>query len=120
MLIENNNDRFIDLKSLSKILLLTDIRSTEKWCNNKNIAIQIIGNKRLVHRFLVDMEIDKHLVNGLKNKYPDKWEELYRCYQDDDKLGYLILLDDFVDSSITQSFTRIKPQSRFAKILANS
>ncbi len=126
MLLENNTNRFIDLKSLSEILLLTDTRSTEKWCNDKNIDISVLGNKKVVYRFLVEMELDKKLILQLKQKHPNKWEELYRCYQDNDKIAFIRLMygktidsielieDSFKTESLEDKF---KPQSIYAQKL---
>ena len=70
MLTENLSEKFIDLKTLSKLLLVSDTRAAHKWCESKNIEVQIIAKKQLVYRFLVDMELDKKLVNDLKKKHP--------------------------------------------------
>ncbi|TGV03580.1 hypothetical protein [Flavivirga rizhaonensis] len=120
MLQDNNSEKFIDLKTLSKLLLLSDIRSAQKWCESKNIEIQIIGKKQLVYSFLVDMELDKKLVSELKKKYPQRWEELYRCYRDNDRIGYLLLIDEDPELDFRSLTQRAIPQSRFSKNLAKS
>ncbi|MFC4635711.1 hypothetical protein ACFO3O_17500 [Dokdonia ponticola] len=88
------SNKFYELKELRNILPITDQRTITKWLSDHHIPIQTIAGKKVVHRFMVDMEIDKSLVKELKKKYPEKWEELYTCYQDNDRLGYLLLLDD--------------------------
>ncbi|MFC4633856.1 hypothetical protein ACFO3O_08050 [Dokdonia ponticola] len=88
------SNKFYELKELRNILPITDQRTIAKWLSDHHIPIQHIAGKKVVHRFMVDMEIDKSLVKELKLKYPEKWEELYTCYQDNDRLGYLLLLDD--------------------------
>ena len=119
-MLKHENEKFLDLKSLGQILLTKSITATVKWCENHNIKIQIIGNKKVVSKFMVDMEIDIHLVKELKTKYPLKWEELYRCYQDNDRLGYLILIDDNPELDLRPISKRIVPTSKFAKDFANS
>lgn len=119
MFTENSTDKFIDLKELTKILLLTDVRGATKWCENAKINIQVIGQKRVVYKFLVDMELDKKLVSELKAKYPQKWEELYRCYKDNDRLGYLHLLEDN-PSNVTPISSFSKPETKYAKAFADS
>lgn len=120
MLKENLSEKFIDLKTLSKLLLVSDTRAAHKWCESKNIEVQVIAKKQLVYRFLVDMELDKKLVNDLKKKHPLKWEELYRCYRDNDRIGYLLLLDDNPELNLRPISQQAVPRSRFSKSLAES
>lgn len=120
MQIKKANEKFIDLKELSEILLMRGIRSVQKWCKRVNIKIQIVGNKSVVHRFLVDMELDKGLITQLKKKYPKKWEELYKCYVDNDRLGYLLLLEDNPELNIGNISKTVTPMSNTAKDFANS
>lgn len=98
--------KFYELKQLRNILPITDQRTIIKWLSDHHIPTQTIAGKKVVHRFMVDMEIDKSLVKELKQKYPEKWEELYTCYRDNDRLGYLLLIDD--------EFT---PSNRYESIL---
>lgn len=88
------NEKLIDLKELCSILLIKGIAGARKWCEQASIKIHTIGNKNVVHRFLVEVELDKHLIKELKKKYPHKWDSLYQCYQENDKLGYLQLLTE--------------------------
>jgi len=118
--IELTKEKFIDLKTLGTILLIKGIQGVTKWCEDHKIPIQTLGNKRVAYRFLVEMELDKKLLQELKNKYPNKWEELYRCYQDNDRLGYLILIDDNAELDLRSLAPRANASSRFAKDFANS
>lgn len=120
MFIKHTDETFIDLKNLCEILLITGVDTAIKWCKKANIKIQIIGKKRVVYRFLVEMEIDKKLVSELKSKYPDKWEELYQCYKDNDRVGYLLLIEDNTELDFRPISKQAIPQSRFSKRLANS
>ncbi|WP_046758014.1 hypothetical protein [Kordia jejudonensis] len=121
------NEKLIEVKELHKILPLKGISAIVKWCESVGIKIEIVGNKRVVHRFLVDMELDKGLIAQLKVKYPKKWKSLYTCYKEDDHLGYLQLLDESpLDSSIVpvsrkrrkQIKSDVKPKSDMAKEFA--
>jgi hypothetical protein len=124
------NEKLIELKDLHRILPLKEIRAISKWCQNAGIKIQTIGNKRVVHRFLVDMELDKGLIAQLKKNYPEKWKELYKCYREGDHLGYLLLLEDSQENndipipipSLKKVQKRqkntIKPKSNMAKEFA--
>lgn len=119
----NNNieeTKFIDLKTLGEVLHIKDKRTTTKWCEDKNIEIQTINKKRLVFRFLVDLELDKKFIKDLQEKHPEKWEELYRCYQNNDKLGYSILVEETrnIEHKITSHISEHK--SRFSKILSKN
>jgi len=115
----NNEEKFIDLKELSQLLLFNDTRSALKWCEAKKIEIQKIGKKQVVYQFIVEMELDKKLIKELQKKYPLKWEELYRCYQDNDRLGYLLLIDSNPEMKTTRIKQRVVSQSSFSKGLKN-
>ena len=117
---ENPKNRFIDLKTLGGLLQIKGSQGITKWCEDHQIPIQILGNKRVTHRFLVEMELDKNLVTSLKHKYPDKWEELYRCYQDNDRLGYLQIIDDTPELDFRPISKQVKPKSSFAKAFAET
>lgn len=114
------NEQFIDLKKLCELLLVKGIASAKKWCEQTNIKIIEVGNKLVVPKFLVEVELDKHLIHNLKQKYPSKWIELYRCYKDNDHLGYISLLDDEKELDTTLIANRVKPMSNRAKRFANS
>ncbi len=112
-----HDEKFIDLKTLGQILLLNDTRATQNWCAKKNIDIEYIGSRKVVYQFLVNIELDKNLVKKLKDKYPNKWEELYRLYQDNDRIGYLQLIDDNPEFDKSTMNKRVSAKSRFAKSL---
>jgi len=118
--LENTTDRFIDLKALGDILLIKGIQGITKWCEDHKIPVQVLGNKRVAYRFLVEMELDKKLLQSLKSKYPDKWEELYKCYQDNDRLGYLQLLEEAPELDFRPISKQVKPKSSFAQAFADS
>lgn len=117
---KNSKQRFIELKELGVILLLEDIRSVSKWCQDKGIDIQVIGKRKVVHRFMVEMELDKQLIIRLKENFPEKWEELYRCYKQQDQLGYLMLLLEDTSGTTQKNISRqrVVPKSKFAKAFA--
>lgn len=120
MQIKKTDEKLIDLKKLCELLLVKGVASAKKWCEEANIKIIEVGNKLVVPRFLVDIELDKHLINNLKTKYPSKWIELYRCYKENDHLGYISILNEDQELDTTPISSRIKPLSNRAKRLANS
>lgn len=120
MQIEHTQEKFIDLKTLGNILLIKGLQGITKWCEDHKIPIQILGKKRVAYRFLVEMELDKKLLQDLKNKYPNKWEELYRCYQDNDRLGYLLLIDDEPALDFRPVARQTRPKSQLSQAFADS
>ena len=120
MQIEVKDEKLIDLKKLCELLLVKGVASAKKWCEQANIKIIEVGNKLVVPRFLVDIELDKHLINNLKAKYPSKWVELYRCYKENDHIGYIAILDQDQELDTTPIASRIQPLSNRAKRLLNS
>lgn len=122
MLKHKQNEKFIDLKELSKLLLLNDTRSALKWCQDKNIDIQTIGKKQVVHNFIVNMELDKKLLSDLQRKHPLIWEDLYKCYLENDHLSYIKFLDSNTDQIVVhERFSSAAiPETDYAKAFANS
>ena len=115
-----NENKLIDLKKLSEILLMKKLEGVKKWCQDKGIKIEMVGNKRVVHRFMIDLELDKGLIFQLQEKYPKKWEELYKCYKENDHLGYISLIKDDLEFNVEAISNRIMPVSDRAKKLLNS
>ena len=64
-------------------------------------------------------ELDKLLISELKNKYPHKWDSLYQCYQQNDKLGYLQLLAEEKIDIGHSSARRLQKKSNRAMKLEN-
>ncbi|WP_430409192.1 hypothetical protein [Kordia sp.] len=119
MKVSKADEKLIDLKELCSILLIKGIAGAKKWCEEVNIKIHTIGNKNVVHRFLVEIELDKQLINELKRKYPHKWDTLYQCYQENDKLGYLQhLAEDKINVGYS-SVSRREKRSNLADKLEN-
>lgn len=119
MQIEAKNEKLIDLKELCSLLLIKGIAGARKWCEEANIKIQVIGNKNVVHRFLVDIELDKNLILELKKKYPHKWDSLYQCYQENDKLGYFQLINDKAINIKNSTTKRLGKKSNLEAKLEN-
>ncbi len=114
---KNTEEKYIDLKRLGELLHIKDNRTITKWCNDKNIEIQIINKKSLVFRFLVEMELDKNFIMQLQSKYPDRWEKLYNCFLTNDKIGYLFLINETPSLKSTIAVKRAIPQSSFSSDL---
>jgi hypothetical protein len=92
-----NENKLIDLKTLGEILLIKKVEGVKKWCQSKGINIETVGNKRVVHLFMINLELDKGLILKLQNDYPNKWKKLYKCYKENDHIGYLSLINDNSD-----------------------
>jgi len=110
--------KFYELKELRNLLPIHDLRVIKKWLQEHHIAIQVIAGRNVVNCFLVDMEIDKPLVKELKNHYPKKWKQLYECYRDNDRLGYLLLLDEDFKVANHKDKLRFEQVSEKSKLAA--
>jgi len=116
---ENNekNDQLIEMNELSGVLKATDSRTAIKWCQDNNLPVMAIGKKKMTYRFLAEAELDKHMIQILKKRYPDKWEDLYQCYKSNDHYKFIVATQG--DSkSVVKMDSRVAPKSKFAKDFA--
>jgi hypothetical protein len=90
MLNYKEDDRFIELKEVCKKIKSTDIRTAINWCEKTGIPIITRGKKKLTYRFLVEIELDKDIVQFLQSKYPESWKKMYLLYIKNDKFGYIL------------------------------
>ena len=88
------SEKFIDMAELCQIIKATDPRTAEKWCKEKGLTTLMLGKKKMIYRFMVELELDKVLIEKLKKQHPEHWEELYRCYLEDNHYEYLALLEN--------------------------
>lgn len=114
---KNARGKFIDMVELTEVLQATDSRTALKWCHLHNVSIQVIGKKKVTYRFLVEIELDRVLIKDLKKSYPDNWEDLYRCYTENDRYEYMLILDEKMGKSRPKS--KSAPKSKMAKEFMN-
>ncbi|WP_281989760.1 hypothetical protein [Aquimarina aggregata] len=107
-----NNEKFIELKELSKILKSTDIRAAVNWCKEMEIPIFVIANKKLTYRFLVNNELDKRIISLFKKRYPDYWDKLYQCYLNNESVEFAMNIETKMEKV---THIDINPKSDFAK-----
>ena len=99
------------MSELCHLLNSTDPRTAIKWCEDKDLKVFLLCRKKVAYRFLVEVELDKILIQQLKKKYPNKWEDLYQCYQDNNRFEYLNLLEENIETAAINTI----PQSKYAK-----
>lgn len=113
----NENEAiYIEMTELSKKLRVTDWRTAMKWCEEANIPIMLIGKKNVTYRFLAEAELDKRIIQLLKQQNPDQWEELYKYYKNNDHFNYVRAIQEGSAKIILE--TRVIPRSKFAKDFA--
>ncbi|WP_024768062.1 hypothetical protein [Aquimarina macrocephali] len=94
MLNHKDDDKFIELKEVCKKIKSTDIRTAINWCKKTGIPIITRGNKKLTYRFLVEIELDKDIIQFLQSKYPKSWKKMYLLYIKNDKFEYILETQD--------------------------
>ncbi|WP_271769084.1 hypothetical protein [Aquimarina algiphila] len=111
------NEKFIEMNELCKILKAIDTRTAAKWCEDLNIPLMNIGKKKVAYRFLVEMELDKKIIQQLKKQYPSNWEDLYRHYQNNDRYAYITATEkESIEKTIAPK--RKRGTSKFAQEFA--
>ncbi len=120
MIKNGTNGKLIEMEELCQIIKTKDIRTAIAWCERFGIPIIHRGNKRLTYRFLVDIEVDRKIMQLLKKKYPENWEELYGYYKTEDLNSYLLATseeENYTEGKIT---SRSNPKSSFAKAFSKT
>ncbi len=114
----DTNEKYIELSEISSILKAKNIGTAQKWCEKLKLPILVIGRKKMSYRFLVEAEMDKRIIQLFKKQAPDKWEELYRLYLEDDRYGYVIATQSRKKKRSNASMG-VKPLSKEAIEFAN-
>lgn len=114
----NESEKFIDMNELSLILKAKNKRVAQKWCENLKLPLFNVGATKMTYRFLAETELDRRLIQLLKKKNPDNWEELYRLYKDNDHYGYIVVSEN-KKATINKALKHTKPLSKEAIEFAN-
>ena len=64
-----------------------NVKSTDtavRWCYKNKLAIFNIAGKNQVAEYDFKLAYEKPLVDSLKNRYKDKWQEVYAAYASED------------------------------------
>lgn len=85
------------MSELCNIIKAKDTRTAVKWCENLKIPMLVIGKKRVAYRFLVEVELDKRIIQLLKKQFPEEWEKIYRLYLENDRYGYILTSEERVE-----------------------
>jgi hypothetical protein len=117
MNINENEKIYIEMSELSKMINTKDARTALKWCEEMKLPIIPVGKKRMTYRFLAEAEIDKRILQILKKQHPNKWQELFQYYKNNNICEYLLATQNEVTTSIKLE-KRASPKSRFAKDFA--
>ncbi len=117
-----STSKFTPLSELCKLLKVKGIKTAQLWCEKNNVPIRVIGNKPCANTFFIELEFEREVIAHLKDKYPEQWEDLYRCYLDNDRYSFIALTtDDNTKQSISsRRFSRTRPQSELTKKFAAS
>ena len=88
------------LKSISKLIQRTDVRTIRSWCKKTNLMIYKDSSGEFVYRSDFELAYDRPLILKLKEKYGVEWSDYYSAYQK----GELVKLLEFsVDSNVEKS-----------------
>ncbi|TPN87171.1 hypothetical protein [Aquimarina algicola] len=120
----NTNEKkemFIEITELSEIIKATDLRATMKWCEDYNLPIIPVGNKKMTYRFLAEAALDNRIIQVLKKLHPSNWKNLYNLYKDNDLFGYQIATQNESAEPLTletRTTKKNQPVSKYAQLLA--
>lgn len=104
----------LTLQEVAPKIKKNDIDAVRKWLSNRKITIYKDSRPHYVYEIDVDCEIDKPRVRDLRNKFPDKWEEMYRKMTKDDAVYELVVFSLGGELSLKPK-TKIKPRNKEEK-----
>ena len=119
----NQDDQFIRIKDLTKLIKASDNRATIKWCQDQNIPIITCGHTKVIEKFLFQAILDTQIIKSLKASYPNNWHDIFICYLNKDRYGYAMsytsidkTISDFKETAEACRYK--KPISKYAKAFA--
>lgn len=68
------------LKDIPKLINRKDIRTARKWCKKNHLKIYKDSSGEFAFLNDFDLIFDKLLIDDLKFKYGDNWEDYYHAY----------------------------------------
>ena len=99
------NSKRIKLKNVSNYIGLKEPRSIEKWCNNNEVTIYLVKNRKFVYLQQVIDAVEKEFVEGVRREMPDEYLSICKEYVS------TRTLEKYSFSSSTYSDTNILDQS---------
>lgn len=68
------------LDKMSKLINKKDIRTAKKWCKKNHLKLYKDSSGEFAYQNDFDLAFDMPLINDLKLKYGNNWEEYYHAY----------------------------------------
>ena len=72
------------LSMIARLINRKDIRTVKKWCKQNHLKIQKDSSGEFLYKNDFDLAFDMPLINELKLKYGDNWEDYYHAYKNDE------------------------------------
>ena len=66
---------------------------TKRWLKNNGIQIHRLTKNNFVYQIDLDLELERPYVISLRNKYPQKWKDMYRVVCKDKSLYELMVME---------------------------
>jgi hypothetical protein len=86
-------NEIIYVNEAGKLLNYKDCRSVEKWCFQNNVKIFLEEGSR--RKYLIRLQFEyarlKKFIQYLKEKYKDKWLQVFKVHMTMDIVGFLEL-----------------------------
>ena len=99
----------LTLDEVGAMVKIRDIESIKRWLRKNNIQIHKFSRINYVYKIDVDCVIAKPFVLGLKLKYPNNWEQVFKKIAKDDFVYEMVVLSlggEFIEKPLTKIKTR--------------
>jgi hypothetical protein len=106
---QNSSLVTLTLDEVGVMVKIRDVESIKRWLIKNNIEIHKFSRINYVYKIDVDCVIAKPFVLGLKLKYPNNWEQMFKIIAKDDFVYEMVLLSlggEFIDKAMTKIKTR--------------
>lgn len=114
------HDKLIELSEICKQIRAKDTRTAMAWCKQCGFPMIQMGNRKLTYRILVDAELDKKMIQHLKEKYPQHWEEVFEYYKSNDLDAYMTATTERVPKRRSRIISKEAAQSSIARAFSKT
>jgi hypothetical protein len=91
----------LTLEDAATRLGFIDRRAAERWCRSHGITVCCEKRKKFVMNADLERVLQTNYIGGIKKEFPDKYQEIYKAWLNDDFLEIFHIMND--DTTVSNS-----------------
>lgn len=109
--------KYTPISEITSRIGCSDVRSAEKRCIEMGIKVHTLNRRKYVIEEDINREMELKYIHNLKQRYPDRYKEIYQATKEDDYLlVYELVNSEFENSRMVEiEYSDYLPQSDSAK-----